>query len=200
MSESKSDKSTKGLFRALRLMALIAMLTLAYVILRSCSTPKRGLDSFGQGSLSKLQTPASASALPNLAFTDPDGQVRKLRDIEDKVLLINFWGTWCPPCIKELPSLVELQRLRGGDDFEVVLVNLDRTADLAQAFLERNALTDVRTWFDSSYGALKAYELKGFPTTILYTYDKMELVRILGEADWASQEALDLIDYAVSMK
>ena len=73
--------------------------------------------------------------MPDLAFTDGDGQPRKLSDWQGKTVLVNLWATWCVPCRTEMPALDRLQGKLGSDKFAVVAINIDtRESDKPKAF------------------------------------------------------------------
>jgi len=177
-------------------MILLGLLTVSIVAVKACQAPEGALDRFAVKSLSKLTTLDAPPAQPGLALATPDGEVT-LADYRGKVVLLNAWATWCPPCVAEMPSLDELQRLRGGPDFAVVPISFDRQMDDAQTFYDRNDLTALPLIHDSSYAMSARLEMPGFPTSILYDRNGRELARLPGEADWASEEALALIDYLI---
>ncbi len=117
-----------------------------------------------------------------------------LSDYRGQVVLLNAWGTWCPPCVAEMPSLDRLQKMRGGEDFQVVTIALDRTEKVA-TFFERNDIETLPDWMDVNYEINGKLRLPGMPTSILYNRNGREVARLAGEAEWDSAEALALIDY-----
>jgi len=82
------------------------------------------------------QTQAEALRRPDFVLLDLQGRPQNVAQWDGKVLLLNFWGTWCPPCVREIPLLVELQREFGDRGLQIVGIALDRPAD-AQAFAEK---------------------------------------------------------------
>jgi len=129
-----------------------------------------------------------------MSFSDASGAQMTLQNYKGQVVLVNAWATWCPPCVAEMPSLNELQKMRGDTSFQVVTISLDRTAEDAQAWLDKKGL-DLPGWHDGTYGLNDKAQLPGLPTTILYDRSGREVARLGGDADWASEEALTLIDY-----
>lgn len=117
-----------------------------------------------------------------------------LADFRGKVILVNVWATWCPPCIAEMPTLNDLQAQRGSEDFEVVIVSLDRTAEEAAEWLQKNNIDHLTAWHDGSYNLSAKLKLPGLPTSVIYNRQGREVARLSGEADWTSPEALALID------
>lgn len=173
------------------------LLALGMVVVKACQAPEGALDRFAVGSLSKLTSLDAPPLQPTLSMTTPDGTVT-LADYRGKVILVNAWATWCAPCVVEMPSLDELERLRGGDDFAVVPVSLDRSLEEAAAFYDRTELSNLPLIHDGTFAINANLELPGLPTSIFYDGNGRELARLPGEADWASEEALALVDYLLS--
>lgn len=182
--------------QAIRLMIFGALFVVGFVIARSCQGPEQALDRFATGSLRALTSLESPPVQPSLEFMTQDGSVQ-LSDYRGQVILVNAWATWCPPCIVEMPSLDQLQALRGGEDFTVLPISLDRTLGEAAAFYEANNLRHLPLLHDGEFAINARLELPGLPTSILYDRFGREVARLAGEADWASDEALRLIDHLI---
>jgi len=180
---------------AIRVMLLVGLLAIFLVIVQSCNQPKTGLDLFAKDSLKKLTALESPPAQPSMVFKKPDGSEMRLADYKGKVILVNIWATWCAPCIAEMPMLDALQAKKGGANFEVVTISLDRTAEEAEAWFTKNNINNLPLWHDSTYGVSGKLSLPGLPTSIFYNKQGREIARIPGEVDWTSDEALALVDY-----
>lgn len=138
----------------------------------------------------------------DLAFRDAAGNSFTLADFSGKTVLLNLWATWCAPCREEMPALDALQKARGGDDFQVVTVNVD-VGDPAKpaAFLDETgieALPDYRDDRMKIFNDLKARGLAfGMPTTLLVDEQGCQIGALHGPAHWDSPDALALVDAAV---
>lgn len=172
------------------------LLAFVGVAVKSCQAPAGPLDRFAVGSLSKLTSLAAAPTQPSLTFQTPEGEI-SLAAYRGQIVLVNVWATWCAPCVVEMPSLDELERLRGGDDFAVVPISMDRQMSEAQEFYDRTGLTDLPLIHDGTFAVSARLELPGLPTSIFYDRNGRELARLPGEADWASEEALVLVDHLI---
>jgi thiol-disulfide isomerase/thioredoxin len=131
---------------------------------------------------------------PQIAF-DHEGEQVTLADFRGKAVLVNFWATWCAPCLKELPSLDALQEELGSDKFEVVAIAADpRGPETARAFLDRLDIGHLKLYADP---ALRFTSAIGgadvLPVSILYDAKGREVGRIIGDADWTSPEAKQLV-------
>ena len=173
---------------------MVGLLAILLVIVQSCSQPKTGLDLFAKDSLKKLTVLESPPTQPKMTFTDSVGNAMQLPDYHGKVILLNVWATWCAPCIAEMPMLDALQAKRGGTDFEVVTVSLDRTAAEAAMFFRDNNIDNLESWHDGTFSLSSKLTLPGLPTSVLYDRNGRETARVSGEVDWTSDEALALID------
>lgn len=184
-----------SLANAIRLMLVIGLVAVILVFVQSCQKPKTGLDLFAKDSLKKLTVLEAPPAQPSMTFSSPDGRQMKLSDYRGKVILVNVWATWCAPCIAEMPTLDKLQAEKGGAKFEVVTISLDRTAAEAGDWLDKNNIAALPNWHDGTFGLNAKLSLPGLPTSIFYSRSGREIARIPGEVDWASNEALALVDY-----
>jgi len=179
---------------ALRVMIFGGLLAILFVIVQSCQAPKTGLDSYAKDSLRKLVVLPSPPVQPDLEFTGPDGAFVRLADFKGQTILLNVWATWCAPCIKEMPTLDALQKQRGGETFQVVAVSLDRTQEEAQLWFEKNGIKNLTAYYDGSFALSANLEARGLPISVLYNTYGAEIARVAGDADWASPEAMALIN------
>lgn len=130
---------------------------------------------------------------PALELTDLDGGAHRLADYRGKVVLVNFWATWCEPCRAEMPSLERLRAALAGRNFEILAVNVGQSARVARDFAERlpvrfTILLDRDSRTTRSWGArvLPASFLIGPDGAIRYSY--------LGELDWSSPDVRSHIE------
>jgi thiol-disulfide isomerase/thioredoxin len=154
-----------------------------------------------RGEVAAIGIAAEPKRLPELAFTGADGKPRALADFQGKTVLLNLWATWCVPCRKEMPALDALQGKLGGDTFEVVAVNIDtRNLDKPKTWLQDVGITKLGYYADPSakvFQDLKAIgKAFGMPTTLLVDAQGCELGTLAGPAEWASDDAVRLIEAA----
>lgn len=146
-------------------------------------------------SLKKLTVRESPPLPPKTVFEAADGRELTLESLRGKTLVLNVWATWCPPCIEEMPSLDNLKAQRGGDDFEVITISIDRTKYEPAKFFTDNEINNLAPYHDGSYGIPGNLRLQGYPTTLIYGPAGNEIAYLEGEAEWDSAEALALVDY-----
>jgi thiol-disulfide isomerase/thioredoxin len=117
-------------------------------------------------------------------------------------VLFNLWATWCVPCRKEMPALDALQARLGGPDFEVVAVNIDtRDPEKPKRWLHEVGIGHLAYYADpaaKTFQDLKAVgKAFGMPTTLLIDREGCELAALAGPAEWASGDAVKLIEAAL---
>lgn len=139
---------------------------------------------------------ASPAPAPAFSFQDQKLKSFTLGDFKGRLVLVNFWATWCGPCIREMPTLLNLQKKLGGKDFQVIALSEDRNGwPVITPFLTENNLADLPVYHDPRGKALRALDVRGLPTTILFDRDGRELGRLAGIAEWDAEEVVTLIRF-----
>ena len=134
--------------------------------------------------------------VPEIAFTGPDGKPVTIASLKGKVVLLNFWATWCSPCRAEMPHLAELQKSYAGKDFMVLALSIDspKATEKAQAFIAQNA--PLSFYQDKEYLLPPAITppIVGFPTSLFI--DKTGRIRgvVNSDAEWTGAKARAAID------
>ncbi|HVO25333.1 MAG TPA: TlpA disulfide reductase family protein [Candidatus Margulisiibacteriota bacterium] len=124
---------------------------------------------------------------PDFSLRDLDGHVRHLSDFRGKVVFLNLWATWCPPCRMEMPSMERLhQRLR-GKDFVMLAVSEDETGAAAvQPFIQEMGLT-FPVLLDTEGTLPSRYGVTGYPETFLIDRGGRVVHHTIGPEDWDSE-------------
>ncbi|MEC4722223.1 TlpA disulfide reductase family protein [Noviherbaspirillum sp. CPCC 100848] len=137
---------------------------------------------------------ATPREIPNISFLNDAGKTLSLMDFRGRVVLLNVWATWCPPCREEMPSLDRLNAERGGPSFEVVALSIDRDTALVGPFYREIGVKTLKGYFDSNARASAALGAFAVPATLLIDRQGREVGRALGPAEWDSAEVKALID------
>jgi len=150
------------------------------------------------GSMKKFSPTGGAGPAPHSVLLGPHGQRASIDEFKGRIVLVNFWATWCAPCIREMPSLVRLQTARGGKDFTVIALSQDFTGWKAVApFLARHDLSALPVYVDEKTAIARELGIQGLPTSVLLDREGRELGRLPGDADWDTPEALAVVDHYV---
>lgn len=152
------------------------------------------------GDMQKLVFHREARPAITEGFRDEHGNAVSLADYEGKVVLLNFWATWCPPCRAEMPGIDRLAGEMNGDDVAVIALSTDRhdVGRILSFFDEINVenlpvLQDRRGAVARRAGAL------GLPVTILLDREGREVARLQGEAEWDSDDAKAILNRLVEL-
>jgi len=119
--------------------------------------------------LTHALTPISQPyAAPALKMADLDGKIHDLSVLKGKVVVVNFWATWCPPCRREMPSLERLRRHLGAQGLEVVAVDVGEDADTVFSFTgQLEPAPSFPLLLDRDSAAMQLWKVKGLPTTFV---------------------------------
>ncbi len=155
-----------------------------------------------KGSVARFKLDQPPKPMPEFGFADADDKPLKLADYKGKAVLLNFWATWCAPCVKEMPSLDKLQAAMGQavgkDKFVVLPLSLDGPSRRkVKPFYDDKKLANLGIYFDKSKKAMSVLDVGILPTSILIDAQGREIGRIEGEAEWDTPEAIALMKAAV---
>jgi peroxiredoxin len=133
-------------------------------------------------------------AAPSFTLKDLNGKEVKLEDHRGKIIFLNFWATWCPPCRDEMPSMEKLYTEFKKRGFTMLAVDLREGAKKVRAFKERFKL-NFPILLDSDGEVALKYGVFSIPTTYLIDREGHVIGGTLGARDWASKEAFELFDH-----
>lgn len=159
----------------------------------TANTPMRdipALEALREGQMIKLQfhpEPRDGSGLP---FALPDDSQASLADYAGKIVVLNFWATWCAPCRKEMPGLDRLNTEFGGPDFAVVTLATGRNSVAGIAkFFSDTGLESLPQYRDIQQGIAREMAVPGLPTTVILDRSGREIARLTGDAEWDTPSA-----------
>lgn len=137
---------------------------------------------------------------PTEVFVDQAGQFTSLNAFRGKTILVNYWATWCPPCLTELPSIAKLQSTFADKNFAVVAISVDDESEFDYAKSQLSKLTEgqLNFYHAPDFAVVYGAGVRVFPTTIVYRSNGREEFRVLGEWDWAGEDAVVAIESALA--
>jgi peroxiredoxin len=171
---------------------IIVVLVFGGLLILFLGGEESGLSPVQQGKVA-IGRPAPDFSLPDLS-----GNRLALSAYRGRVVLVNIWATWCPPCVKEMPSMEALYQRFQRDDFEILAVSIDVLGRKAVApFMEKNELT-FPALLDPDAAIAKSYGTTGVPESFIIDRGGILIKKIIGPIDWGSADAIgvirDLID------
>lgn len=132
----------------------------------------------------KMKLVKSQPVVPATQFWDGQNEV-SLSSLSGRYVLVNFWATWCAPCVRELPSLERLTRVFPSEVFTVVAVSQDQGGQYSVVpFLKKLEVSGLTIWYDTGRRSFKDFGIRGLPTTVLLSPDGRILAKLEGEVDW----------------
>ena len=204
--EQKRGKSlSEGLLQWGRINLLVSAVLLAAILALPVLIERIGertadapLNALITGNMAGLSRDRAGEMVPGVVFQNRAGRDLTFEAFRGQVMLINFWATWCAPCVAEMPSIAELDQRLGGEDFAVVAISLDREGpSLAGPFLDKVKAGSLDLYTETNLLMLPAFGENGLPVSVLVDRAGREIARLRGPADWASPEAEALIKYLI---
>jgi thiol-disulfide isomerase/thioredoxin len=147
-----------------------------------------------EGDMKKLIFHAEPKDVSQIAFLSETGENMTLADLQGKVVLLNFWATWCAPCRKEMPSLNTLQKEFGGDKFTVATVATGRNSEAGiRRFFEEVGVDVLPRHTDPRQALARDMAVLGLPISVILNAQGQEIARLRGDALWDSDNAKAII-------
>ena len=150
------------------------------------------------------QTPAGGTAAttpvgeplpaPDFTLSTPSGASLSLAELRGKVVLLNFWATWCVPCRKEMPAIEALYQRYKDRGLEVVAISLDKgSTSGVESFVKEMGVT-YRVVLDPTWAMARTYGVRGLPATFLLDRTGNVVMRELGERDWMEESKQQAVE------
>ncbi len=131
--------------------------------------------------------PYKGGPLPPFTLPDLDGDPWSLKAARGNVVVVNFWATWCPPCVAEMPALERLQKMFAGHPLQVIAVNVGQEPYDIALFL-RQLPVDLTILLDSKGSTQKGWKVRGLPTTVILDAEGKVRYHVAGQREWDSPE------------
>jgi thiol-disulfide isomerase/thioredoxin len=173
-------------------MKLIASLMMVFMLLglSACSKTETVTAPAGAPAIAQEKKPAPEISVVSLATGAP----LKLSELKGKVVLLNFWATWCPPCREEIPSMMKLVAGMNGKPFQMVAVSIDEGGKTdIEAFFKQTGFM-LPTYLDLTGAGVKAYGVTGVPETFVIDKQGVLVKKVIGGLAWDSAEVASFLE------
>jgi peroxiredoxin len=154
----------------------------------TCAVAAQPQPGKGPSAPALVDAPAPAA----LALKDVQGAVHDLSQYRGRVVLVNFWATWCEPCREELPSIQRLRDKLAGKPFVALAINVDEPDARVRRFVSETRL-DVPVLLDPNKNVTRAWGVRVLPATFIVGPEGRVRYRLVGEADWSDEKIVDLV-------
>lgn len=129
---------------------------------------------------------------PDFNLEDQDGNFVKMSDLKGKVVIVNFWATWCPPCRKEMPSMQRAWEILKNEDIMMLAINVGEDSDQIFAFTAEYPV-EFPLIMDTDSSVVRQWKVRGLPTTFIVNPAGKIVYQAIGDRDWDSAEILQQI-------
>tara|TARA_B100000780_G_scaffold140174_1_gene98156 strand:- start:25 stop:540 length:516 start_codon:yes stop_codon:yes gene_type:complete len=132
----------------------------------------------------------------NVIFMDINQKKVDLNDFKGKLIILNFWATWCAPCKEEMPSLDNLQSNIELDNLKIFPINIGgEDAPKSESFFKELKIENLEIYFDAPITLAKKFSLRGVPTTIIFDKEGKEFARIIGSINFNDEEFIKWLKF-----
>ena len=174
------------MIRNIVVLCLLAMLSIVF----GCSAESGKNTSSKESSDTWVSLKKGKLAKP-FSLKDLEGKDVSLSDYKGKIVFLNFWATWCPPCRKEMPSMESLQNKLGTDDFVILAVATDRKGEkLVRPFVEEKKIS-FKVLIDDRSDVSDLYGVVALPTTYIIGRDGVIIEMVRGGEEWDGAETIE---------
>ncbi len=182
----------KNILKHHGIMPLILTLLACVSLLISCSNDAEKQEQ-PQTNQPTMQTKAEVGKpAPDFTLTDLDGKEWHLNDLKGKVVFLNFWATWCQPCVEEMPAMETLNKRLAIAPFKMITILSNDRPEFAQKMVQRVGAT-FPVLIDPNSIVGDQYGLTGVPETFIIDADGIVREKFIGPRPWDSQGALDML-------
>ena len=131
----------------------------------------------------------------NITFRDINNKSVNLKNFKNKLIILNFWATWCAPCVEEMPSLDLLQSHKKLNNLKIFPINIGQEDLLkSKIFFKKLKIKNLDIYFDHTVNLSKKFLLRGVPTTILINKEGKEFARIVGSIDFRDEKFISWLE------
>ena len=128
----------------------------------------------------------------NITFLDSNKKTIKLNDYRGKLVILNFWATWCAPCKKEMPHLDTLQSINKLENLKIFPINVGKEKiEKAEKFFLELKIKNLDIYFDDTEKLANSFSLRGIPTSVIINKNGEEFARIMGAIDFTDKKFVE---------
>ena len=174
--------------------ALYATIGVCAIFASAVTASAGAIDDARTGDMKKLIVHSEPKRVKLVEVGDFDGSAMTFDDFRGDLLVVNFWATWCPPCLEEMPSLDRLQAKTEKLGVKVLAVAVGRNPKPAvERFLSQAGIENLSIFFDPVQSMAVEMRVLGLPVTVILDREGNEIARLTGAAEWDSESAVEVV-------
>jgi peroxiredoxin len=135
-------------------------------------------------------TVVAGDMAPDFQLEDTKGNRISLSSLRGKVVMVNFWATWCPPCIEEMPSMDRLNKFMAEEDFVMLAINTEKDGRIVMPEFLKKTPYDFPILYDDQGTVQQQYGVYKFPESFIVGKDGTVVEKIIGPLDWSSPKTV----------
>jgi peroxiredoxin len=171
-------------------LCLVAFVSIAESFFHKSKPHAAGEDLFKK---LKIERPETKILAPDFTLDDPSGKQVSLSTLRGKVIFLNFWATWCPPCVQEMPTMEKLHQELGPKGLMVLAIDYREDAKDVKEFFKRHKLT-FTALLDFDAKVAESYQAWGLPMTVIVNKRGEIVGKVRGSREWYSKEAIEFFE------
>jgi thiol-disulfide isomerase/thioredoxin len=177
---------------ASRRRLLVPVAALLVIIVGALMTIKASVQKESRLNLAPVELTEGAE-LPDFTLTRLDGSKLQVSELKHKVIMLNFWATWCEACMEEMPSIVKLREAYQAQGFEVIGLNVDENPTKAVPPTENKFGMKFPTFKDPENTLTELFDIHAIPLTVIFDQNRKILMIESGSREWDSEEMQQLV-------
>ena len=157
------------------------LLTLKFILIFIYLVSSSSSYAIQQPNIKNLVIHKDLKKLEKINFINTNNEVINLNSFKNSLIIINFWATWCAPCIEEMPSLNRLQKNTAFNNLKILPINVGRdNVQKSKNFFKKLEINNLEIYFDKDVELAKKFLLRGLPTTVFINKKGEEFARVIG--------------------
>ena len=167
------------------------LLTLKFILIFICLISSSSSYAIQQPNLKNLVVHKDPKKLEKINFININNETINLNKFKNSLVVINFWATWCAPCLEEMPSLDRLQANTTFNNLQIIPINVGKdNVEKSKNFYKKLKINNLDIYFDKDVELAKKFLLRGLPTTIFINKEGKEFARVIGFIDFDNKQII----------
>ena len=167
------------------------LLTLKYILIFIYLISSSSSYAIQQPNLKNLVVHKDPKKLEKINFININNEIINLNKFKNSLVVINFWATWCAPCLEEMPSLDRLQANTTFNNLQIIPINVGKdNVEKSKNFYKKLKINNLDIYFDKDVELAKKFLLRGLPTTIFINKEGKEFARVIGFIDFDNKQII----------